>query len=384
MNYYEILGVNRYASNTEIAKAFRSLAKEYHPDLNKSYDAKSKFIAIYEAYSILKDEQKRSVYDKILFNKEEEAKNNNYSNWQETAKEEGKHYSETKYKDFYEKVLKNIKVVAKTTKVILGFFVAMILCGLLSKFIISPILAFQVEMAIQNSTQDNIGQNNYNGNNIYTVEPFQKDTVLPFPLSLLIENWKRIYLEGIGTIDIPQTMEVQSGIYKEINDSIKPELMKFMGFVSNPKYDLIVQQKGLNDLESSAYQRYARVMLDTDIGKTGDFDTLYFDINEYSAADIRELNNVFHSSMNSSFSGTGLKLVSWFPLKIEKINGMSCIHISYTRQLGNNPEVFVDIYKFQNVDKMHSLTLSYRLNENDYWSSDFDIILKSFRIEIIK
>ena len=382
MNYYEILGVTRQASNTEIAKAFRTLAKEYHPDMNRSPDAKAKFIVIYEAYSILKDEQKRSVYDKIIFNDEEIIRNPNYSEWKEKAKEEGEYYSETKYKDFYEKVLKKIKVVAKTTKVILGFFGAMILCGLISKFVISPILNAQIEKAIQSSVYDNDEQNGNTENNNYNIgESSQKETVLPLPLSLPLDNWKRIYIEGIGTIDIPPTMEVQSGIYKEIIDPLKPELMRSMGIVSNPNYDIIIQQKGLNDLESSGFQRYARVMINTDIGKMGDFDTLYFNINDYSASDIRELNNLFQSSTTSGFSGTGLKLVNWVPLKLEKINGMSCIHISYTRQLNNNPAVFVSIYKFQNVNRMFTLTLSYRQNESDFWSGDFNIILDSFRIE---
>jgi curved DNA-binding protein CbpA len=383
MNYYEILGVTRQASNIEIAKAFRTLAKEYHPDMNKNPDAKEKFIIIYEAYSILKDEQKRFVYDKIIFNEEKITKDANYSEWKETAKEEGKYYSETKYKDFYEKVLKNIKVFAKTTKIILGFFGAMILCGLISKFIISPILNAQIEKAIQSSIYDNGEQNGNSGNNntINTGESIQKEIVLPLPISLPLEDWKRIYIEGVGTIDIPSTMEVQSGIYKEIIDPLKPELMKSMGFSYNPNYNIIIQQKGLNDLESNGFQRYARVMINTDIGKMGDFDTLYFNINGYSNADIRELDNLFQSSISSGFTGTGLKIVNWFPLKLEKINGMSCIHISYTRQLNNNPVVFVSIYKFQNVDKMLTLTLSYRQDESDFWSKDFNILLDSFRIE---
>jgi hypothetical protein len=384
MNYYEILGVSRQSSNTEIAKAFRQLAKEYHPDINKSPDAKTKFIAIYEAYSILKDDQKRSLYDRITFEKEETintANTANYSNWQKTAKEEGKYYSETKYNDFYEKVLKNIKVVAKTTKVVLGFFAAMILCGIVSNFIISPILNSQIEKEIQNSIQETSVPNNFTENDIPSISQVKDEYFLPLPLSLPFGDWKRIYIDGIGTIDIPPTMEIQSGIYKEIIDPLKPEIMKSMGILSNPNYNIIIQQKGLNDLERSGFQRYARVMINTDMG---DFDTLYFNISEYTSADIIELNNIFQSSTRSSIAGTGLKLVNWFPLKLETINNMSCIHISYTRQLSNNPTVLVNIYKFQNVDKMYTLTLSYRLNEEEYWKDDFEIILNSFRIEDIK
>ncbi|MCK9575535.1 MAG: molecular chaperone DnaJ [Clostridia bacterium] len=62
-NYYDILGVSKTASADEIKSAYRKLAKQYHPDLNKASDATAKFKDINEAYEILGDEQKRSNYD---------------------------------------------------------------------------------------------------------------------------------------------------------------------------------------------------------------------------------------------------------------------------------------------------------------------------------
>ncbi|MBO7084566.1 DnaJ domain-containing protein [bacterium] len=62
-DYYEVLGVNRNATPDEIKKAFRKLAMQYHPDVNKSPDAEEKFKEINEAYSILSDENKRKLYD---------------------------------------------------------------------------------------------------------------------------------------------------------------------------------------------------------------------------------------------------------------------------------------------------------------------------------
>lgn len=64
-DYYEILGVSKDASDTDIKRAFRKLAKEYHPDLNKSADAEEKFKEIQEAYAVLSDENKRKQYDQF-------------------------------------------------------------------------------------------------------------------------------------------------------------------------------------------------------------------------------------------------------------------------------------------------------------------------------
>lgn len=62
-DYYEVLGLSKQATTDEIKRAFRRLAMQYHPDRNKEPGAESKFKEVNEAYEVLRDDQKRKIYD---------------------------------------------------------------------------------------------------------------------------------------------------------------------------------------------------------------------------------------------------------------------------------------------------------------------------------
>jgi len=64
-DYYKVMGVARDASQEDIKRAYRKLARKFHPDVSKEKDAEEKFKELQEAHEVLKDAEKRAAYDQL-------------------------------------------------------------------------------------------------------------------------------------------------------------------------------------------------------------------------------------------------------------------------------------------------------------------------------
>ena len=64
-SYYDVLGVTRDADDDAVKKAYRKLARKYHPDVSKDPEGEAKFKEVGEAYEVLKDSAKRATYDQF-------------------------------------------------------------------------------------------------------------------------------------------------------------------------------------------------------------------------------------------------------------------------------------------------------------------------------
>ncbi|MCB1777741.1 MAG: DnaJ domain-containing protein [Candidatus Competibacteraceae bacterium] len=103
-DYYQILGVSRDASEETIRKAYRRLARKYHPDVSKEADAEEHFKEVAEAYEVLRDTEKRAAYDQLGSNWRAGQEFRPPPGWQERSSSHAPNggFSSRDFSDFFE------------------------------------------------------------------------------------------------------------------------------------------------------------------------------------------------------------------------------------------------------------------------------------------
>jgi curved DNA-binding protein len=106
-DYYKIMDLSRNATQEEIKRAYRKLARKFHPDVSKEHDAEAKFKELGEAYEVLKDPQKRAAYDKLGSNWKAGEEFRPPPNWDEGFEFKGCGFTGTDasaFSDFFEQL----------------------------------------------------------------------------------------------------------------------------------------------------------------------------------------------------------------------------------------------------------------------------------------
>lgn len=101
-DYYEVLGVARGASRDDIKRAYRRLARKYHPDVSKEENAEARFKEMKEAYEVLKDPEKRSAYDQFGENWKSGQDFQPPPDWQREHSFGGQSFGGGEFSDFFE------------------------------------------------------------------------------------------------------------------------------------------------------------------------------------------------------------------------------------------------------------------------------------------
>jgi hypothetical protein len=212
------------------------------------------------------------------------------------------------------------------------------------------------------------------------------NTILPAEMPIdTFENenqYKTYMIEDVGYISIPNNMELRTGNYKEMVESeIKKHARRYHYFIADDR--VVFQQEGLNDFSSQGLSLYARIIIETTFGY---FDDYLKQTDDYSCTpeELSELNTWYKQEITESTKGTGLEIVEWKGTSIVKVNNGTAVKISYTRRLDYNPNVYVDMYQFQNNDRQHVITMSYRQQDSTLWKPLFSKIISSFNLTNIK
>jgi hypothetical protein len=203
-DYYQILGVDRYATDSQIKRAYRELAIKYHPDKSHSTSTHQKFTEVNEAYQTLKNKEKRENYNLIYdYNKEvgqRNAKDPVFGNWYDyDPKAAGKRYYRPAYSTQEDTV--DVRPYIKTVRII--SYMSFLMTILLIMDHILPEQTFNQHIQAKLTT--------YKSMNTIIIETEQFEFPLNYSHAKMIRtgNEARIYLSPM--FNIPEKLVVNTG-----------------------------------------------------------------------------------------------------------------------------------------------------------------------------
>lgn len=187
----------------------------------------------------------------------------------------------------------------------------------------------------------------------------------------LTADWELVTIPDIGTMRIPPSMEVQSEEYR----TMKEEL------ISTSSDTFIVQQRGLNEGLPEAQNTYARIMVSYARGNPGDYREADFDPDNFTESDVEELDVYFERETRTQLANGGIEIIDWYPFEFLRLNGTTCLHMSYSRAGEDSETTRVNVYAFPRNDRLVRVTISYRASDASMWSDDLELALSTLEFE---
>ena len=192
------------------------------------------------------------------------------------------------------------------------------------------------------------------------------------------DGWTQIEIPAFVTLDIPPTMELQKGAYK----TFKEVVAKISLNLDLRDQALTFQQTGLNDRVEGATRRYARIIFKSFFDKDGAFDIPEEELTSNALKQIEdeEYSNLKKGIEQIKRSGLGVtKVIKWYPVQKARLGGLNGYRIAYVRKQRTEPPVYVESFKLGSGRYLHTVTFSYRQDEEGFWKSDYSEIKRRIK-----
>lgn len=382
-DYYKILGISKLASSQEIKSAYRAMSMRWHPDKNPNADVTNIMQDINEAYTILKDENKRERYDKeydIFFeqsstepfeqrvNDSSEKYEYHYDVQDDTLREDiadARRYAKDLVNEFFKSFKKASQDAAsgawEEAKVYIyaGIFLT-ILVG---------IIGTCIHNMPNRSEYANANISDYLAPNSRVDATRAREFKQPIEFSSAFhapQSWTRYFINNKAfSISVPNTME----LHNEYMPYTK--ILKNIGIVCDT--DVVVfQQKGLASNSSEAHQHYCCIVIQHGTGNANDF----LRSNQIEAIDLETKSFLYELVKGElgNFKLLGEPSYQWID-----INNIKAIETKYRRSGNDKNTTCCTMYLLFNYDEMVKMVVAYREQEKDLWLPDLNNVIKTFK-----
>ena len=193
------------------------------------------------------------------------------------------------------------------------------------------------------------------------------------------EGWQIVNIENLGMIAIPKTLEVrEEGSTLDVLSKSYNEVVYKISGLDEPNTDssMVIQQAGLDAREDDSFASYARIMINIYNLESDELPKRSERLN-LSNEDLQLLKEDSDSTLEEASEYFGCS-IGETTIDEVYVNRMNALKFTYSRTCRDNPEIYVEQYKFFNSDQIVEIILSYRLTESDRWEKDFSRIIDTF------